>query len=287
MPDFDETAPTYSQVHTLIANNTFAGSGAGIQLITTPHMPPVVGARTSIVNNIVTGGSSGIEVTGTTDHTITFANNNVWANASGNWVGDIPDQVGLNGNISVDPMFVDALAGDYRLQAGSPCIDTGATGTGVPATDHDGLPRPLDGDLDGIALPDIGAFEFAPDADADGRNVVADCDDDNPFAWERPGEVRSLAFRDAEIIDWEAPIPSGGVFAFYDTLRTAGSADFMNAAVCIESNDALDSRAFDADLPTSNAAFYYLVRAENLCNPGQGPLGFRSNGTLIPGRMCP
>ena len=43
-----------------------------------------------------------------------------------------------------------------------------------------------------------------------------------------------------------------------------------------ESNDALDSRAFDSDVPAANAAFYYLVRAENLCDPGQGPLGFRS-----------
>jgi hypothetical protein len=29
------------------------------------------------------------------------------------------------GNINTDPLFVDAAAGDYRLSAGSPCIDTG------------------------------------------------------------------------------------------------------------------------------------------------------------------
>jgi hypothetical protein len=29
------------------------------------------------------------------------------------------------GNINADPLFVDAANGDYRLSAGSPCIDAG------------------------------------------------------------------------------------------------------------------------------------------------------------------
>ncbi|MEM6671555.1 MAG: hypothetical protein AAF726_01855 [Planctomycetota bacterium] len=32
---------------------------------------------------------------------------------------------GLDGNIDVDPLFVDAATGDLRLQAGSPCLDAG------------------------------------------------------------------------------------------------------------------------------------------------------------------
>jgi hypothetical protein len=40
------------------------------------------------------------------------------------WEG-IPDQEGVNGNISDDPLFLDPSAGDYHLTAGSPCIDAG------------------------------------------------------------------------------------------------------------------------------------------------------------------
>ncbi len=39
-------------------------------------------------------------------------------------VGD-GDFAGANGNVSVDPLFVDLAAGDYALQPGSPCIDAG------------------------------------------------------------------------------------------------------------------------------------------------------------------
>lgn len=52
--------------------------------------------------------------------------------------------VGL-GNFDLDPLFRDALNGDYRLLAGSPCIDTGD-----PAA-------PLDPDG---TRADVGAFEF-------------------------------------------------------------------------------------------------------------------------------
>lgn len=43
------------------------------------------------------------------------------------------------GNIAADPLFVGN--GDYRLQAYSPCIDTG-TSVGAPDIDIEGIPRP-------------------------------------------------------------------------------------------------------------------------------------------------
>ncbi len=65
------------------------------------------------------------------------------------------------GNIDADPLFVAPGNGNYRLQAGSPCIDAGDN-TAVPSditTDLDGLPRFVDTGL-GQCPVDMGAYEF-------------------------------------------------------------------------------------------------------------------------------
>ncbi|NCC49951.1 MAG: PKD domain-containing protein [Spartobacteria bacterium] len=78
-----------------------------------------------------------------------------------------PDPGGT-GNTTNDPMFVDWGNGDYRLSAGSPCIDAGADMSEI-TTDLGGTPRPLDGDNDSVARWDMGAYEFLHDAaDTDG-----------------------------------------------------------------------------------------------------------------------
>jgi hypothetical protein len=50
---------------------------------------------------------------------------------------------------------------DSRLPAGSPLIDAAEPG-GTGSLDLDGRERSVDGDGDGVAAPDIGAFEFVP-----------------------------------------------------------------------------------------------------------------------------
>jgi len=64
------------------------------------------------------------------------------------------------GNIHADPLFVDPTNGDFRLQAGSPCIDTGSNAQ-APDDDLDGTSRPQDGNGDGLAIADMGAYEVA------------------------------------------------------------------------------------------------------------------------------
>jgi hypothetical protein len=66
------------------------------------------------------------------------------------------------GNISADPLFVNTSAGDFRLSPGSPCIDTGTNDFYLLAMDIQGLPRVMDGNDDGIATVDMGAYEFNP-----------------------------------------------------------------------------------------------------------------------------
>ena len=64
------------------------------------------------------------------------------------------------GNITNEPAFVNPAAGDYRLRAGSPCIDTGTNLSASITNDLDGRPRPLDGNGDGLAAFDMGAYEY-------------------------------------------------------------------------------------------------------------------------------
>ena len=85
--------------------------------------------------------------------------------------GDIAANWPGNGNINVDPLFVNAAAGDLRLQSGSPAIDAGNNYIDytpavpgfqpLPDTDIDGYPfwRVMDGNLDGTATVDMGAHE--------------------------------------------------------------------------------------------------------------------------------
>ena len=75
-----------------------------------------------------------------------------YSNIQGGWPGE--------GNIDADPCF-SPLEGDYHLMPGSPCIDTGTNGPpgGLPATDIDGSPRPVDGDGDTTIVVDMGAYE--------------------------------------------------------------------------------------------------------------------------------
>ncbi len=69
---------------------------------------------------------------------------------------------GINGshNINKNPRFVDAATDNYHLQSISPCIDTASEvyGTG---DDLDKQDRPLDGDGDGTAEYDMGAYEYS------------------------------------------------------------------------------------------------------------------------------
>ena len=110
-----------------------------------------------------------------------FNNCIVWSNSPGNhfvtngvWSTTCTTPlVGVNG-ITNAPWL--PSAGDYRLTAGSDCIDAGEFLPDV-MRDLEGTPMPLDGNADGLAVPDVGAYEFSSEeADTD-RDTMSDFDE--------------------------------------------------------------------------------------------------------------
>jgi hypothetical protein len=132
-------------VSTILINNTFANNTSSSALIDI-----FVNGSPIACNNIFAFNSAGIGLTGASTQ-----NNCVYGNGSLNYVAGGPSPT----DISVDPRFVDSVAGDYHLRSNSPCIDTGSN-TNAPATDIDGRIRPQDGNLDGTVVSDIGAYEY-------------------------------------------------------------------------------------------------------------------------------
>jgi len=93
--------------------------------------------------------------------------NNIFSTDGMAYGGAFLDMTNTNGNISIDPKFANQIQGNYHLQLGSPSIDSGYNqAPNLPDKDLDGNQRVLDGDGDGNAIIDIGAYEFLAPASA-------------------------------------------------------------------------------------------------------------------------
>jgi hypothetical protein len=88
-----------------------------------------------------------------------FTKNNVWAGGRASVSRGCSSLSKGVGNISRAPRFV-APGSDYRLRASSPVIDRGAPADSLPARDAARRPRAVDGNGDGLVIPDMGAYEF-------------------------------------------------------------------------------------------------------------------------------
>jgi hypothetical protein len=153
--------PLSSTADSLIINNTITmntasnpylgerGGGVAVMLYSNTN-------KMSMANNIVAFNSSGIYSLTYPPHVL--LNNDVFNSPGPNYSGLSPG----TGDISMDPGFADAIAGDFHLTSSSPCLDSGSNSvvpTGL-STDIEGNPRISDGNGNGTSLVDMGAFEF-------------------------------------------------------------------------------------------------------------------------------
>lgn len=122
------------------------GTGGGMELI-----------NCTLSGNSSFGGPAVVAPTSTLRNCIVFSNNvdPDHFEIEGDPVVVHSCSPGLTGggNVTNDPQFVDAAAGNYRLQAISPCLDAGAEDSVAWAEDLDGNPRIAFGAVD------MGAYE--------------------------------------------------------------------------------------------------------------------------------
>lgn len=134
-------------VNNEISNNVIANNGWGVWLngsnvkiynnTIAKNNNGIVGEEGIIKNNIIAFNNSyGVSLPASA----IFQYNDVFGNGTDY---DIPDLHNQAGNISADPRFINADAGNYRLRTDSPCINRG-TNVGIPAN----------------GTPDMGDFEY-------------------------------------------------------------------------------------------------------------------------------
>jgi hypothetical protein len=132
--------------------------GAGYPAIEVLKNTGAGNATVEVSNSILRGFGSGYKEQAAAGPGIGIATlkvrySNFQKTGSANGVIDI-----ATGNLDLDPLF----GSGYALPANSPSVDAGDPGPGGLTTDFLGAPRPADGDGDGVAVRDQGAFELQP-----------------------------------------------------------------------------------------------------------------------------
>lgn len=245
-------APTLTNC--LFAGNEASSGGGGLLVHSRARLGFV--NCTVVANSVVDGFGGGVFVGG--DSTLIAANSIFWNNAAASsgqpgdrqvhiedtgfalvtfsdiedddpGAGEIPLGGAANRNIDLEPRFLDAANGNYRLAQTSPCVDAGDDAS-VPSDrvdldgdgdvsepipfDLGGAPRIFDADVGSTAFVDLGAYEFfGSRADFDGDADV-DLDD----------YARFQACATGPAIPYGPALPAGCTLARYTSGRI--SADF-------------------------------------------------------------
>jgi hypothetical protein len=136
-----------------IADNNGSYGGSGVYL-------GVYGEATQYYNNLIIGAPGESALYGTCQGaSVTIFNNDLLApgaNAVQTSGCDVTGNLGTNGNVSANPLFLDGTS-DFHLQYGSPAVGAGdSSAPNLPSTDLDGNPRMVNGKID------MGVYELQP-----------------------------------------------------------------------------------------------------------------------------
>lgn len=109
---FDSYLPFYAIVSncTISSNSSMLGSGIYS-----------AGANPIVIESIIAFGTGSGAVECSFQSFPQFSCSNIYGTDGGDWTECIIDQLGLNGNISEDPIFCDIDSNDFSLQGDSPC----------------------------------------------------------------------------------------------------------------------------------------------------------------------
>jgi len=109
-----------------------------------------------IANTIIAFGTQGAAVTCEGAGVGVMSCTDIFGNAGGDWTSCISDQVGINGNFSLDPRLCNLSGGDFRLAQSSPCTAANApAGCGLIGAYPIGCATP-------IGIADAGAPAVTP-----------------------------------------------------------------------------------------------------------------------------
>jgi hypothetical protein len=177
-----------------VRNCTFAGNTGGSSAL-------IVQGNAVFTNNVFWNPSLAreIDLFYSTDSGVAgraeFSYNNIRNGLNGVYNYSTLNQlIWAEGNTAEDPLFANDVSHPYRLSALSPLIDAGwqyGSGLAEPQTDAGGNERLWDGDGDGLARIDIGAYEYQPIFAP--QNLIATVwQQQISLAWDMPVLDRSL-----------------------------------------------------------------------------------------------
>jgi hypothetical protein len=108
-------------------NNVGSTVGGGID-ISGNELQPIIEHNIVAFNASPPGQGGGIAGP-SPDSNLTIRCNDVWSNTGGNYIHHMTDRTGIDGNISLDPLFCGEYgSGNFYLQAGSPCAEENVPG---------------------------------------------------------------------------------------------------------------------------------------------------------------
>jgi hypothetical protein len=152
----------------IVVNNTVAlnkaQQGSQLQL---DGMAGQVNLFNNIFYDLTGNGAIFCSMTGFTGFPVSLNNDAISfaggpaGNPAASYAGSCSDQTGSNGNVQVDPQFIEPVSGDFHLSPASPLVDTGDNfALDLPTQDLDGNPRIAAGSSACVPSIDMGAYEI-------------------------------------------------------------------------------------------------------------------------------